>query len=141
MADKISDVTPRSEILANGKSLELGETKANSTMSSKDQLLLDRIQSLEEQLWELSILHKSRTVERNSSRPQSRSRSRKRFDNKGKYCYFHFVSVLDSDPKSVVRLVHGIKIRKTSICSRNCDKFCCPSSPEQKEKERKKKKK
>ncbi|GFT19242.1 hypothetical protein TNCV_303501 [Trichonephila clavipes] len=39
---------------------------------------------------QLSILHKSRTKERNSFRPKSRSRSRKRFDPKGKYCYFHF---------------------------------------------------
>ncbi|GFU27222.1 transposon Ty3-I Gag-Pol polyprotein [Nephila pilipes] len=59
-------------------------------MSSKDQLLLVRIQSSEEKICQLSILHKSRTRERNSSRPQSRSRSQKRFDPKGKYCYFHF---------------------------------------------------
>ncbi|GFV23324.1 transposon Tf2-11 polyprotein [Trichonephila clavipes] len=58
--------------------------------SSRDQLLLNRIQSLEEQICQLSILHKSRTKERNSFHPKSRSRSRKRFDPKGKYCYFHF---------------------------------------------------
>ncbi|GFV05782.1 retrovirus-related Pol polyprotein from transposon opus [Trichonephila clavipes] len=85
MADKISDMTPRTEIFATGKSLDCGEAT-----SSRDQLLLDRIQSLEEQICQLSILHKSRTKERNSFRPKSRSRSRKRFDPKGKYCYFHF---------------------------------------------------
>ncbi|GFX53238.1 uncharacterized protein TNCV_362321 [Trichonephila clavipes] len=85
MADKISDMTPRTDIFATGKSLDCGEAT-----SSRDQLLLDRIQSLEEQICQLSILHKSRTKERNSFRPKSRSRSRKRFDPKGKYCYFHF---------------------------------------------------
>ncbi|GFY21825.1 uncharacterized protein TNCV_1169691 [Trichonephila clavipes] len=85
MVDKISDMTPRTEIFATGKSLDCGEAT-----SSRDQLLLDRIQSLEEQICQLSILHKSRTKERNSFRPKSRSRSRKRFDPKGKYCYFHF---------------------------------------------------
>ncbi|GFU35130.1 hypothetical protein TNCV_174371 [Trichonephila clavipes] len=70
---------------ATGKSLDCGEAT-----SSRDQLLLDRIQSLEEQICQLSILRKSRTKERNSFRPKSRSRSRKRFDPKGKYCYFHF---------------------------------------------------
>ncbi|GFW50624.1 uncharacterized protein TNCV_2889261 [Trichonephila clavipes] len=85
MADKISDMTPRTEIFATGKSLDCGEAT-----SSRDQLLLDRIQSLEEQICQLSILHKSRTKERNSFRPKSRSRSRKCFDPKGKYCYFHF---------------------------------------------------
>ncbi|GFW37581.1 transposon Ty3-I Gag-Pol polyprotein [Trichonephila clavipes] len=82
MADKISDMTSRTEIFATGRSSDCGEAT-----SSKDQLLLDRIQSLEEQL---SILHKSRTKERNGFRPKSRNRSRKRFDPKGKYCYFHF---------------------------------------------------
>ncbi|GFT41930.1 uncharacterized protein TNCV_1667771 [Trichonephila clavipes] len=85
MADKITDMTPRTEIFATGRSSDCGETT-----SSKDQLLLDRIQSLEEQICQLSILHKSRTKERNSFRPKSRSCSRKRFDPKGKYCYFHF---------------------------------------------------
>ncbi|GFR18364.1 uncharacterized protein TNCT_445431 [Trichonephila clavata] len=42
MADKISDMTPRTEIFATGKSSDLG-----GDTSSKDQLL-DRIQSLEE---------------------------------------------------------------------------------------------
>ncbi|GFX78324.1 retrovirus-related Pol polyprotein from transposon opus [Trichonephila clavipes] len=85
MADKISDMTPRTEIFATGKSSDCGEAT-----SSRDQLLLNRIQSLEEQICQLSILHKSRTKERNSFHPKSRSRSRKRFDPKGKYCYFHF---------------------------------------------------
>ncbi|GFS55036.1 uncharacterized protein TNCV_2441241 [Trichonephila clavipes] len=85
MTDKISDMTPRTEIFATGKSLDCGEAT-----SSRDQLLLNRIQSLEEQICQLSILHKSRTKERNSFHPKSRSRSRKRFDPKGKYCYFHF---------------------------------------------------
>ncbi|GFX22025.1 hypothetical protein TNCV_3171761 [Trichonephila clavipes] len=85
MADKISDMTPRTDIFATGKSLDCGEAT-----SSRDQLLLDRIQNLEEQICQLSILHKSRTKERNSFHPKSRCRSRKRFDPKGKYCYFHF---------------------------------------------------
>ncbi|GFW66172.1 hypothetical protein TNCV_1710711 [Trichonephila clavipes] len=85
MADKISDMTPRTEIFATGKSLDCGEAT-----SSRDQLLLNRIQSLEEQICQLSILHKSRTKKCNSFHPKSRSRSRKRFDPKGKYCYFHF---------------------------------------------------
>ncbi|GFU42781.1 hypothetical protein TNCV_3139661 [Trichonephila clavipes] len=67
MADKISDMTPRTDIFATGKSLDCGEAT-----SSRDQLLLDRIQSLEEQICQLSILHKSRTKERNSFRPKSR---------------------------------------------------------------------
>ncbi|GFT06135.1 transposon Ty3-I Gag-Pol polyprotein [Nephila pilipes] len=83
-------MTPKSEIFATGKSSDLGETKASYTTSSNDQFLLDRIQSLEEQICQLSTFHKSRTKERNSSRPQSRSHSRKHFDPKGKYCYFHF---------------------------------------------------
>ncbi|GFY09724.1 transposable element Tcb1 transposase [Trichonephila clavipes] len=85
MSDKISDITPRTEIFATGRSSDCGEAT-----SSKNQLLFERIQSLEEQICQLSILHKSRTKERNSFRPISRSRSRKRFDPKGKYCYFHF---------------------------------------------------
>ncbi|GFY52047.1 hypothetical protein TNIN_309561 [Trichonephila inaurata madagascariensis] len=85
MADKIFDMTHRTEIFATGRSSDCGEAT-----SSNDQLLLDRILSLEEQICQLSILHKSRTKERNSFRPKSRSRSRKRFDPKGKYCYFHF---------------------------------------------------
>ncbi|GFU22682.1 hypothetical protein TNCV_762621 [Trichonephila clavipes] len=60
MADKISDLTPRTEIFATGKSLDCGEAT-----SPRDQLLLDRIQSLEKQICQLSILHKSRTKERN----------------------------------------------------------------------------
>ncbi|GFT76020.1 uncharacterized protein TNCV_1255311 [Trichonephila clavipes] len=67
MADKISDMTPRTEIFATGKSLDCGEAT-----SSRDQLLLNRIQSLEEQICQLSILHKSRTKERNSFHPKSR---------------------------------------------------------------------
>ncbi|GFY60556.1 integrase catalytic domain-containing protein [Trichonephila inaurata madagascariensis] len=61
-------MTPRTEIFATGRSSDCGEAT-----SSKDQLLLDRIQSLEEQIRQLSILHKSRTKERNSFRPKSRS--------------------------------------------------------------------
>ncbi|GFT69917.1 hypothetical protein NPIL_483201 [Nephila pilipes] len=83
-------MTSRSEIFATGKPSDLGETKTSSTMS-KDQLLLDRIQSLEDQICQLSILHKSRTRELNSSGlRQSRSHSRKSFDPPQKYCYFHF---------------------------------------------------
>ncbi|GFW71864.1 hypothetical protein TNCV_3220401 [Trichonephila clavipes] len=99
MADKISDMTRRTEIFATGRSSDCGEAT-----SSKGQLLLDRIQSLEEQICQLSILHKSRTKERNSFRPKSRSRSRKRFDPKGKCCYFHFVPVLDANLKNAVRM-------------------------------------
>ncbi|GFQ67404.1 transposon Ty3-G Gag-Pol polyprotein [Trichonephila clavata] len=68
MADKISDMTPRTEIFATGKSSNLGEET-----SSKDQQLLNRIQSLEEQICQLSILHKSRMKERNSFRSRSRN--------------------------------------------------------------------
>ncbi|GFQ65736.1 uncharacterized protein TNCT_291651 [Trichonephila clavata] len=70
-ADKISDMAPRTEIFATGKSSDLVEET-----SSKDQLLLDRIQSLEEQICQLSVLHKSRMKERNSFRSKSRSCSR-----------------------------------------------------------------
>ncbi|GFW64159.1 peptidase A2 domain-containing protein [Trichonephila clavipes] len=42
MADKISGMTPRTEIFATGRSSDCSEAT-----SSKDQLLLDRIQSLE----------------------------------------------------------------------------------------------
>ncbi|GFX89473.1 uncharacterized protein TNCV_483081 [Trichonephila clavipes] len=72
------------------ESIKIFWLSTGEATSSRDQLLLDRIQSLEEQICQLSILHKSRTKERNSFRPKSRSRSRKRFDPKGKYCYFHF---------------------------------------------------
>ncbi|GFQ77070.1 hypothetical protein TNCT_646161 [Trichonephila clavata] len=68
MADKISDMTPRTEIFATGKSSNLGEET-----SSKDQQLFNRIQSLEEQICQLIILHKSRMKERNSFRSKSRS--------------------------------------------------------------------
>ncbi|GFQ66589.1 hypothetical protein TNCT_472831 [Trichonephila clavata] len=78
-------MTPRTRISATEKSSELGEET-----SSKDQLLLDRIQSLGQQTYQLSILHKSRMKERNSFHPKPQSRSRKRFDPKGKYCYSHF---------------------------------------------------
>ncbi|GFX69558.1 uncharacterized protein TNCV_1769271 [Trichonephila clavipes] len=83
--EKLPESIKKQRIFATGKSLDCGEAT-----SSRDQLLLDRIQSLEDQICQLSILHKSRTKERNSFRPKSRSRSRKRFDPKGKYCYFHF---------------------------------------------------
>ncbi|GFS93691.1 uncharacterized protein TNCV_798241 [Trichonephila clavipes] len=120
MADKISDMTPRTEIFATGKSLDCGEAT-----SSRDQLLLNRIQSLEEQICQLSILHKSRTKERNSFHPKSRSRSRNVSTPKENIVIFTSVSVLDANLKSAARLVHGIGIRKTSVCSKYCDKFCC----------------
>ncbi|GFV79942.1 uncharacterized protein TNCV_1217101 [Trichonephila clavipes] len=56
MADKISYMTSRTEIFATGRSSDCGEAT-----SSKDQLLHAGIQSLEEQICQLSILHKSRT--------------------------------------------------------------------------------
>ncbi|GFQ85353.1 hypothetical protein TNCT_452151 [Trichonephila clavata] len=78
-------IQPEEIPISAGKSSDLVEET-----SSKDQLLLDRIQILGEQICQLSILHKSRMKERNSFRPKSPSHSRKCFDPKGKYCYFHF---------------------------------------------------
>ncbi|GFV41479.1 hypothetical protein TNCV_5016361 [Trichonephila clavipes] len=50
MADKISDMTTRTEIFATEKSSDFGEAT-----SSKHQLLLDRIKSFEEQLCQISV--------------------------------------------------------------------------------------
>ncbi|GFR30330.1 uncharacterized protein TNCT_701161 [Trichonephila clavata] len=51
MADKVSDMTPKTENFVTGKSSDFGKE-----MSSKDQLLFDRIQSLEEQIhWTLKV--------------------------------------------------------------------------------------
>ncbi|GFS56139.1 uncharacterized protein TNCV_1650591 [Trichonephila clavipes] len=83
MADKISDMISRTEIFATGRSSDIGEAT-----SSKDLLLLDRIQSLEEQICQLSILHKSRTKERNSFRPKSRSHSQETFRPQRKILLF-----------------------------------------------------
>ncbi|GFX96742.1 uncharacterized protein TNCV_1647771 [Trichonephila clavipes] len=121
MADKISDMTPRTEIVATGKSLDCGEAT-----SSRDQLLLDRIQSLEEQICVNSAFSTNQerknaivfilnpeVVLGNVSTP------------KENIVIFTSISVLDANLKSAARLVHGIGIRKTSVCSKYCDKFCC----------------
>ncbi|GFV17809.1 hypothetical protein TNCV_299001 [Trichonephila clavipes] len=84
MADKISDMTPRTDIFATGNILDCGEAT-----SSRDQLR----QNSKPRGTNLSTQHSPQIKnekERSSFRPKSRSRSRKRFDPKGKYCYFHF---------------------------------------------------
>ncbi|GFR00342.1 hypothetical protein TNCT_255981 [Trichonephila clavata] len=113
-------MTSRTEMFPTGKSSNLGEET-----SSKDQQLLNRIQSLEEEICQLSILHKSRMKERNSFRSKTRSCSGKRLDPKENIAIFTSVSVCDASLKNAVRLVHGIEMRKTSVCSKYYDKFCC----------------
>ncbi|GFS90357.1 hypothetical protein TNCV_4096111 [Trichonephila clavipes] len=114
MADKISDMTPRTEIFATGKSLDCGEAT-----SSRDQLLSQ--QNSKPRGTNMSTQHSPQIKNENAivfilnpevvlgnvSTP------------KENIVIFTSVSVLDANLKSAARLVHGIGIRKTSVCSKN----------------------
>lgn len=80
MADKISEMSPKSELYSINKESKLTED------------LVSRIASLEQAIAKLSIDRQPRPRSNATSRSSSRnrSRSRKRFDPRGKYCYYHF---------------------------------------------------
>lgn len=81
MADKISDMTPSNEICG-----------VSTAVNCSNSELMLKIQSLEQRISQMTIDHISRPRSRNYSRSnrQSRSTSRKRFNPRGKYCFFHF---------------------------------------------------
>ncbi|GFV55857.1 hypothetical protein TNCV_597641 [Trichonephila clavipes] len=108
-------------IFATGKSLDCGEaTSSRASFFSTDS---------KPRGTNMSTQHSPQNQERknaNSFRPKSRSRSRGNVSTpKENIVIFTSVSVLDANLKSAARLVHGIGIRKTSVCSKYCDKFCC----------------
>ncbi|GFX32468.1 hypothetical protein TNCV_2173861 [Trichonephila clavipes] len=99
--------THRTEIFAIGRSSDCGEAT-----SSKDQLLLDKIQSLEEQICQLSILHKSRTKERNIGFVLNFEVLGNVSTPKENIAIFTSVSLLDANLKNAVRHVHGMEYGK-----------------------------
>lgn len=82
MADKINDMSPRTDICS------------ASNLQSGTNELLDRIKELELQIAQLNVRTGARPKIRNgtSFRNRSRSSSRRRvnYNPKGKFCYFHF---------------------------------------------------
>lgn len=79
MADKILEMNPRHELASVEKN------------SSSYDILLSKISNLEQQISSLQLNHSSRSRYRSAGRRNlSRSRSRKRYNPEGKYCYFHF---------------------------------------------------
>lgn len=89
MADRIYDITPRSEMAAVGSAPE--ETSAQIMYNA----LFMKIQGLEKQIAALSVNQPSenrhRYPERRRGRPnRSRSRSRRRYDPNGSLCFYHY---------------------------------------------------
>lgn len=79
MADKIAAMNPQNDICS------------VSACSNAD--LLAKIQSLEQQISQLNVDHISRPRSRNNTqsfRGRSQSSSRKRFNPRGKFCFYHF---------------------------------------------------
>lgn len=81
MADKISDMTPSNEIFG-----------VSTTGNCSNTELLMKIQSLEQRISQMTVHHISRPRFKNNSQSgrRSRSASRRRFNPKGKYCFYHF---------------------------------------------------
>lgn len=88
MADKISDMSPKTEAFSVKNSLE---TINDSMATASGNDLLNRIASLEQQISQLNVWRQSRPNSRGrENHSRSRSRSRKRYNPKGKLCYYHF---------------------------------------------------
>lgn len=82
MADKINDISPKSEICS------------TSNTQGYTNELLDRIKNLEHQIAELNMRTGARPKIKNTNHFRNRSRSRSgrrvKFDPNGKLCYYHF---------------------------------------------------
>lgn len=88
MADKISDMNPKTEIFATSSSSQV-INECSSASNNKE--LLKRLASLEQQVSQLCVSRQSRqTWKEDRNRSRSRSRSRKRYNPQGRLCYFHF---------------------------------------------------
>lgn len=79
MADKILEMNPRVELAG-----------IKEPQPAPYDLLLTRISSLEQQIASLTVHSRGRSPVGGHARRRSRSRSRKRYDPNGKYCYFHY---------------------------------------------------
>lgn len=90
MADKILEMNPRSELYAASRSsINVKEQKSKDAVTMGD--VLNKISALEQQIAALSTGHRTRSRYRSPrNRSLSRHNSRKRYNPKGKYCYFHF---------------------------------------------------
>lgn len=78
MADKIVELNSRQE---------LSSVSENTVVEE----LRNKIAALELQISTITARHsRSRTHDFSGQRSKSRSKSRRRFDKKGKYCYYHF---------------------------------------------------
>ncbi|UYV84673.1 hypothetical protein LAZ67_X003059 [Cordylochernes scorpioides] len=78
MADKITDMTTKSEIY--------------DINHDTNKVLLDKISELERQISQINVDHYSRrdNLQPNSARTRSRSRSNRRFNPNVKLCYYHY---------------------------------------------------
>lgn len=81
MADKIMEMNPRVELAS-----------VTEPQPTPYDALLSKISSLEQQIASLTVhsSRRGRSPVYEHARRRSRSRSRKRFDPNGKYCYFHY---------------------------------------------------
>ncbi|GFW43848.1 uncharacterized protein TNCV_2854811 [Trichonephila clavipes] len=80
MADEIFEINLSTEIYS--------ATADNSAMKN----IPDKVSLLEQRISELYINRRnSRNEFKNSNQTRNKSRSRKRFNPNGKYCYFHFM--------------------------------------------------
>lgn len=84
MADKIADMSSRTEVCSN-----LASTSTPKSSPSVDELI-QSIKSLEMQVASMRSERQGRSSVRNHFRKGSRSKSRKRYDPNGKLCFFHF---------------------------------------------------
>lgn len=83
MADRIVEMQPKQELYC----------ASNVVSSGTDVIseLRQQISALDAKLEKLNVTRNSRSPSRNRGRfPSERSRSRRRYNPKGKYCYFHF---------------------------------------------------
>ncbi|UYV80163.1 hypothetical protein LAZ67_18001859 [Cordylochernes scorpioides] len=78
MADKITDLTTKSEIY--------------DINHDTNKVLLDKISEIERHISQINVEHYSRrdTRQSNSARTRSRSRSNRRFNPNGKLCYYNY---------------------------------------------------
>lgn len=84
MADKMLEMTPHAEFCSTDTM-----TSTISDQAILNKLLL-KIEALEKKVETLSLNHQSRSRSQGSSRSRSRSQSHRRFNPKGKFCFFHF---------------------------------------------------
>lgn len=87
MADKILEMNPRSELYCATKSPSQCSSKSGATMDD----IVAKIAALEQQIAAIPLGNsQARTTHRSPRRGRSRSRSERKFNPDGKYCYYHF---------------------------------------------------